>query len=312
MTRLLPLLLLLAPTLAAAQGAAPDAEAPVHGPEPASFTPDDDGLFMSVYQPGGKVVRVNFEAGRHGLVIDADVPGAVEPRFAYQVDRTWTGPHGTERVVHIIATPGVLVDTYAWPSASSSSDPEHERRPVPDVVYVQNPLLVPTQGQPVEPSRLLAMAGFLGTNPGVPESALLVTHGRAGVTIREVLRGSVVRIHGPGNDPTARFAYYVAKPESGGQMTEIRVLAGPGITVERYEPAPQTIGMPTVDSLADMNVRLVLYRTPYIERIPPQGATLELPLMRAVGKPRAPDVNHARVTPELDVQALDIRESRRA
>ena len=123
------LLLLLLPTVALA-------EPPLHGPARADHTPedtlDDNGVVTSVYQPHGKLRRINLDTASHGLVIDADTPGARDPRFAFQLAPTWTGPESSQRIVHILATPGVRVDTYAWPGASRSP----ERQLIPDLVYV--------------------------------------------------------------------------------------------------------------------------------------------------------------------------------
>lgn len=253
--------------------------------------PTDNEFTTGVTYAGRKLVGVTLEIDGKGIEIDASLPAGA--RFAYDLAPDWSGPNGTERAVRIIATPGVRVIPYSRPPG----DPPvtYGRKPVAEVIYVQNPRLVPAHGQKIHPSGFLTMQAHIGTNPRDRRSSLMVTTGRSGVTVREVVTGSVLRLHDD-TQAGALFAYQILTPAQqgvGGVTTKIRVLAGPGAKVEVYEPRIRPmLGADEIDSFGDMNVELELYRTADATRIPAQGAALTTHFLSSVGKRSSPDARH--------------------
>ena len=119
--------------------------------------PTDNEFATGVTYAGKKLVGVTVELDGKGIEIDAKAPA--DTRFAYDFAPEWSGPNGTERVVNIIATPGVRVHSYARPYGDPSVT--YGRRPVADVIYVQNPGWVPEHGQRFEPRAFLAMVPYI-------------------------------------------------------------------------------------------------------------------------------------------------------
>lgn len=158
--------------------------------------PTDNEFTTGVTYSDGRLVGVTLEIDGKGIEIDASrrATGLASARFAYALAPDWSGPDGTERAVRIIATPGVRVTSYA----RGLGDPPvtFGRQPVGDVIYVQNSGLVPAHGQAFNWSTFLSMQAHIGTNPRDRCSSLMATIGRSGVTIREAVTGSVLRIHG--------------------------------------------------------------------------------------------------------------------
>ncbi len=83
-----------------------------------------------------------------------------DARFAYSIDPVWSGGDGRERIVHIVATPGVSAEAREATMGTLMEEATggwtgYERMLVPHLVHVQDPALVPAQGTVIDPKRYL-------------------------------------------------------------------------------------------------------------------------------------------------------------
>ncbi len=225
-----------------------------------------------------------------------------DARFAYSIDPVWSGPDGRERIVHIVATPGVRAVARAVTMGTLMEEADggwtgYERMLVPHLVHVQDPALVPAQGTVIDPKRYLHGQRIGGISHRSEQHSLLAMTGTDGVTVRESVTGAAVRIAARDPEVGARFAYQIVTPDQKREIrgkTEIRVLTGPGVDIEILEAGLRPPMGPTPDSLGASNVELVFYETNDPAQVPPQGAPLERELMESVGRPRRePQIQYA-------------------
>jgi hypothetical protein len=228
-----------------------------------------------------------------------------DARFAYSIDPVWSGPDGRERIVHIVATPGVrarATDPVSGARMEEATDSwsSFGRMLVPHLVHVQDPALVPAQGTPIDPKRYLHGQRIGGISHRSGRHSLLAMTGTDGVTVRESVTGAAVRIAARDPEVGARFAYQIVTPDQKreiGGKTEIRVLTGPGVDIEILEAGLRPPMGPSPDSLGASNAELVLYETDDPALVPPQGAPLERELLQSVGRPRRePQIQYAQPT----------------
>jgi hypothetical protein len=231
---------------------------------------------------GGDNYRCTISMGDSHIHVECI---AEDSKFAYFVDPNWSGPAGQERVVHIVATPGVKVDTYR---TGDRRLPPPDRQLVANPIYVQDPALVPRQGTPIDPAQYLGADSrryghFEGTDEAVHATAYT---GNAGVTLRDDARGLSVTIAAA--DPTlgARFAWYFDDPKVTGHdgILTFRALLGPGMVVHELrlqqphnildERAPLA-NHPYRDIGIDVDIR----ETADVAAIPVQGTPLTRDVM---------------------------------
>jgi hypothetical protein len=176
------------------------------------------------------------------------IAGGPDRRFAYWVDPRWSGPDRTDRVVHIVATPGVRVDEWNLrPAAPFEHRTQPARRLVPLVLRVQDPGRVPPQGTAIDPAGYVDQVELTGAT---------VTTGAAGVTVSDDYLGATLSLRAA--DPTrgARWAYQVEPTRR-----ELRVLVGPGVVVDVREvnrPMPGDRD----DPYSDFGLRVLVYQAP--------------------------------------------------
>nr|MBP6633212.1 hypothetical protein [Kofleriaceae bacterium] len=205
------------------------------------------------------------------------IAGGPDRRFAYWVDPRWSGPDRTDRVVHIVATPGVRVDEWNLrPAAPFEHRTQPARRLVPLVLRVQDPGRVPPQGTAIDPAGYVDQVELTGAT---------VTTGAAGVTVSDDYLGATLSLRAA--DPTrgARWAYQVEPTRR-----ELRVLVGPGVVVDVREvnrPMPGDRD----DPYSDFGLRVLVYQAHDERTIPAQGTPLPRPVLEALGRPRQPDVH---------------------
>ena len=183
---------------------------------------------------------------------------ADEGRFAHEIiPRESPLSHGGagQYVVRIVATPGVLVEPFAV-MADESQDQTAERRLVPEVIRVQDPVQVPAQGPAIDLGQFIGQRGIWGTDPREPRSGLVETRGRRGVTVRENSTGATLRLYAADSAVGARFAYeIVARGEGWDSRAQIRALVGPGTVIEVTEPVIRPpVGAELVDTFGARNV----------------------------------------------------------
>ncbi len=228
-----------------------------------------------------------------------------DARFAYSIEPVWSGPDGRERIVHIVATPGVSAEvrdslTLAPMEEATGGWTGYERMLVPHLVHVQDPALVPAQGTVIDPKRYLHAQRIGGISHRSEQHSLLAMTGTDGVTVRESVTGAAVRIAARDPKVGARFAYQIVTPDEKREIngkTEIRVLTGPDVDIEILEAGLRPPMGPTPDSLGASNVELVLYETGDPAQVPPQGAPLEREFLESVGRPRRePQIQYAQPT----------------
>ncbi len=228
-----------------------------------------------------------------------------DARLAYSIDPVWSGRDGRERIVHIVATPGVSAEAREATMGPLMEEATggwtgYERMLVPHLVHVQDPALVPAQGTVIDPKRYLHAQRIGGISHRSEQHSLLAMTGTDGVTVRESVTGAAVRIAARDPEVGARFAYQIVTPDQKREIngkTEIRVLTGPGVNVEILEAGLRPPMGPTPDSLGASNVELVLYQTGDPAQVPPQGAPLEREFLESVGRPRRePQIQYAQPT----------------
>lgn len=259
--------------------------------------------------PAGDVLALEL-AGRAILTLD-DTQVVIERAdpeglYAYSLEPGWTGPERLEKVVHVVATPGVRVEEATLPQAAGFAPllPGFGRRLVADVIRVQDPAQVPPQGTVIHPEHYLgttfAGGGLFALREG---DGLLVSTGRQSVTIRDELTGSWVRIAPADPGVGAAFAYEVIDREhSATGALEVRVALGPGAVVEMVEAhdaammasnAAPILGMPVGlfmeqgAAFAGSDIDLTIRSIEHADLVPPQGA----PIDPWLGRERAPDVH---------------------
>lgn len=201
-----------------------------------------------------------------------------ETRFAYHVAPEWSGEHGEERVVHIVATPGVKVDEWRLRAPDGSKPGGGDRRLVPNTIYVQDPELVPRQGTPIDPAGLLhTERRVYGKAEDGRRLGTAVTTGNAGVTVRDNKYGATITIEPTDPSVGARFAWQLVHPEDEGQnggSVEFRALVGPGVFVHVHEV---NRGLPTDDMPGpydDFGINVDLRQIDDVSKIPAQGEPL--------------------------------------
>lgn len=197
-----------------------------------------------------------------------------ESPFAYFVDPEWSGAHGEERIVHIVAAPGVKVDEFMTPASASAAYPAHL---VANTMYVQDAALVPKQGTPIDPSQYLGIDAYAYgklKDTGETLTASVAT-GNSGVTVRDSLYGLSVTLLA--EDPTlgARFAWHMDTDTSDGPVT-FRALVGPGVhvhEVELNEPLGMGRDLPHV-AHEHLGIDVDIHATDDAEHVPSQGTVL--------------------------------------
>ncbi len=225
----------------------------------------DEGVLPEI-QALSDGVRCRISMGEDVIHIEATEPGA---QFAYWVDPEWSGAHGEERAVHIVATPGVRVDQVNRGALDG-------RRLMANPIYVQNPDLVPKQGTPIDPSTYLGADSFQ-YGDAAKETATVYT-GTSGVTLRDAALGVAVTI--AMTDPTvgARFAWHLERPEAGSRGA-FRALVGPGVAVHVVELDEPTPTGPPQTAYQDFGVEIDLHEAKDPGDIPPQGTPLDVALL---------------------------------
>jgi hypothetical protein len=236
------------------------------------------------------------------------------PAFAYWIDPEWTGPQATERRVVIVAAPGVRVRTG---SPAHSPVAVYGRKLVDDVVRVPHRQLVPEQGTRFDIAQFVgvdvvdpgdAAAGWMPFQVGEkpPRDRVQVGTGMAGVTIQHSDSGARVRL--APSDPAVGAAYaWQVVPPANGAPGEIRVVVGPGVTVDVAEPVPARLRDPHGGSVPTPNKRqagegegwdsesfsLRLIEVPDPAQVPVQGTPLNIDHLLSRGAAARPADRHA-------------------
>ncbi|MBK7538840.1 MAG: hypothetical protein IPI49_26440 [Myxococcales bacterium] len=199
------------------------------------------------------------------------------------MDPDW---RGTDRLVHVVATPGVRIDEAGNPSAAPGADP---RRLVASRFYVQDPARVPQQGEPIDPSQFVGIERHDNTPPEIlphprNRNAFQVATSGTGVTVRDLSSGAALRIFAA--DPTigARFRHEV-------DGRQVRVLVGQGtrVEIEQARMLPAT-PMEKQDPFFDFGqVDFQIYEVTN-DNFPPHGTALSMATLEAHGRSRGPDL----------------------
>jgi hypothetical protein len=227
--------------------------------------------------------RVVLRMGKSAIHITAL---SADARFAYYVDPDWSG---TARAVHVVATPGVRIEEA--PTEGTPYGIDDPRMLVVNRIYVQDPSLVPQQGEPIDPSRYLGIVRHdnapIGLSPS-PESkaAFTVATGGSGVTVRDLESGASLTIRA--EDPTlgARYLHRVE-----GQQVLALVGKHARVDVTQPRPAPEGPDAPEEAKLfLDFGqVDFLIYEADRDDRFPPPGAVLTRELLEEYGHRREPD-----------------------
>jgi hypothetical protein len=241
--------------------------------------------------------RVALRMGKSAIHITAL---SAEARFAYFVDPCWSG---NVRAVHIVATPGVRVDEAA---STPLLDLEDHRVLVANSIYVQDPSLVPQQGEPIDPSRYLALRRFdnlpVGLTP-VPTntSAFTVATGGSSLTVRDLESGAVLTIRAVDPSLGARFLHRV-------NGDEVLALVSKETRIEVTQPSPR--GDEELEGPAPLDfrqVRFALYQVDQEGNFPRPDEPLTREVLERYGRRREPDVvRWGRVDKSEEQQAAEL------
>jgi hypothetical protein len=245
-----------------------------------------DGAPMALRMPeisaSGDRWRVTLRMGRSAIHVTAL---AAESRFAYYVDPSWSG---NVRAVHIVATPGVRVDEVATTPSNGFDD---QRVLVANTLYVQDPALVPLQGEPIDPSRYLELSRHdnlpVGLTPSKDnKAAFTVARGGSSITVRDLDSGATLTIRAA--DPTmgARFLHRV-------QGDELLALVSKETRIEVTQLGTrgddELEGAPPLDF---RQVRFSIYQVDREDNFPQADVPLTQEVLERYGHPRDPDVVH--------------------
>jgi hypothetical protein len=227
--------------------------------------------------------RVVLRMGKSAIHITAL---SADARFAYYVDPDWSG---TARAVHVVATPGVRIEEA--PTEGTPYGIDDPRTLVVNRIYVQDPSLVPQQGEPIEPSRYLGIVRHdnapLGLSPS-PESkaAFTVATGGSGVTVRDLESGASLTIRA--EDPTLG-ARYLHRVEGQQVLALVGKHARVDVALRRPEPNGPSAQEEAGLSLDFGQVDFLIYEADRDDRFPPPGAVLTRELLEQYGHRREPD-----------------------
>mgnify|MGYP000986021398 CR=1 FL=1 len=163
----------------------------------AGVLPSRDPAMPALANPGtitavGDPYRVWLQLDNSNIHIQCLSP---ETRFAYYVAPEWVGDDGTERPVHIVATPGVKVDEWRVMERGGAAPTGGNRRLVPNTIYVQNPDDVPKQGTPIDPAQFLHQErrGY-GKDESGRRLGTVISTGNQGITVRDTKYGATITI----------------------------------------------------------------------------------------------------------------------
>jgi hypothetical protein len=224
----------------------------------------------------------------------------VTPRFAYWLDPYWTGADRNEKIVYIVASPGIRVELGEPPYHHAVR--HYGRKLVPVVLRVPHPSQVPEQGTEINPNDYIGDQPLRATEPGLslfggvgsePPSVRAVAGLSGGVTIAHE-SGAMISIRPVDVDRGAAFAYQ-AIPDDNYSVTEVRIVVGPGVFVEVVEPYTAE-GVPESFQDAGEGFRRAGFEFQIVEvysaeLVPPQGTPLNMYHYLGYGRERAPD-NH--------------------
>jgi hypothetical protein len=238
----------------------------------------------------GDAWRVALRLGKSALHVTAL---SAEARFAYYVDPDWSG---ARRVVHVVATPGVRIE--ARPNDLPALHDDDPRVLVPNPIYVQDPRLVPAQGQPIDPSRYLGISRHDHMPTGVTatpanRAAFTVARGSTGITVRDLESGAALTIRA--DDPTlgARILHEVE-----GRQVRALVSRSAHVEIVQARQAPRVMGE-AVDPAFDFGqVDFQIYQLDREDRFPDPGTPLTKEALEAFGHPKPPDAVEWVTAPE--------------
>lgn len=238
----------------------------------------------------GDAWRVVLRLGKSAVHVTAL---SAEARFAYHVDPDWSG---ARRVVHVVATPGVRVE--ARPNDLPALHEDDPRVLVPNPIYVQDPRLVPAQGQPIDPSRYLGLSRHDHMAPGVTatlanRAAFTVARGSTGITVRDLESGAALTIRA--DDPTlgARFLHEVE-----GRQVRALVSRAAHVEIVQARQAPQVMGEAVEPAFDFGQVDFQIYQLDREDRFPAPGTPLTQDVLEAYGHPKPPDAVEWVTAPE--------------
>lgn len=235
----------------------------------------DFGVF--VYSLSSQQTTIALDGSWITISIPEKAPGFLpedfpSAKFAYYIERGWQGEDGKQKVVHIVATPGVVVET-GDVDATLGVDPAfrkalvasgYGRTLVPNMVRIQNPRDVPLQGEVFDADAYL---GYERYNDEVGGTTIEVFRGRSGVTFQYGTSSTLLTIRPKDPAVGGRFAYQVVShPETG--TSEIRAVIGHGVVVELAEPAERLS--------REGWVMLQILELPYPEQVPEQGSHIDV------------------------------------
>lgn len=238
-------------------------------------------------------------------------------RYAWSVEPGWSGPDGKQKIVYVVATPGVRVseDRMELPESSAGDldllfGSGYGRRLVTEVVRVQDPALVPEQGTPIDPAEYIGETAYQkeGTELfSTTFETIGVTTGTSGVTIRDDATGARIRLSARDPEVGASYAYQVVSAgDSQSGRTEIRAILGPGVHVAMVEPLARAFTAADVPApiltpagaflegqegavLDYAGIDLQLYEVPDPALVPPQGSPIDTGWAATHGWSRGPD-----------------------
>ncbi len=233
--------------------------------------------------------------------------GADRPRYAYSLAPEWTGPGTLEKEVIIVASPGIAVRRGS-PQDLHSID--HHRRLVPHVVRVPHPGLVPPQGTALSLDQFIGI-DTVGDGPradtGQPDDTqhVNIATSLSGVMLEHPWSGARVGIRPTDTAVGGAYAYEVVPPGAEGDG-EIRVIVGPGVTVDLAEPVPARFkdkyggDVPTPpkkkshygEGIKESGFALQLIEVDNAARVPQQGTPINVDYFLGPGHRREPD-HHA-------------------
>jgi hypothetical protein len=238
----------------------------------------------------GDAWRVVLRLGKSAVHVTAL---SAEARFAYHVDPDWSG---ARRVVHVVATPGVRIEQR--PNDLPVLHDDDPRVLVPNPIYVQDPRLVPAQGQPIDPSGYLGLSRHDHMPTGVTatpanRTAFTVARGSTGITVRDLESGAALTIRA--DDPTlgARILHEVE-----GRQVRALVSRAARVEIVQARQAPQVMGEAADPSFDFGQVDFQIYQLDREDRFPAPGTPLTKEVLEAFGHPKPPDAVEWVTAPE--------------
>ncbi len=196
----------------------------------------------------------------------ATVPKARAIAYHY-VPRTFQREYS---IIRLVLAPGVAVRFVGFPAASIPGP----FNPVVEVIRVQDPELVPRQGQPIDPTAFTGSSLAQPTDDpqrvaaGIPHE-ILVNREANGVDISHVKSRITLRVRAPSGAADARFAYQIQLGEEGflgrNQPTIVTVIKTRPVEVS-------LIGMTRGQVFTDFQFNVFDVNT--IAQVPAQGSAL--------------------------------------